>query len=80
MTLFFFGLLSGVTPHLKGLNELLQSDTIKTLYLKFCTLLVTNIRLFIRQTKKKTLFDAQIFQNNHCVLPYFIYTSINILV
>ena len=31
------------------------------------TLLVTNIRLFIRQTKKHTLFNAQIDQINHCI-------------
>ena len=50
---------------LKGLwNIARQHDMCKNIIYNY-TLLVTNIRLFIRQTKKHTLFNAQIYQINH---------------
>ena len=54
-------------PQLKGLrNVSRQHDMCKNIIYNY-TLLVTNIRLFIRQTKKHTLFNAQIDQINHCI-------------
>ena len=53
--------------YLKGLwNVSRQHDMCKNIIYNY-TLLVTNIRLFIRQTKKHTLFNAQIDQINHCI-------------
>ena len=53
--------------NLKGLwNVSRQHDMCKNIIYNY-TLLVTNIRLFIRQTKKHTLFNAQIYQINHCI-------------
>ena len=59
----------GVYPWLKGLRNIAgQHDMCKNIIYNY-TLLVTNIRLFIRQTKKHTLFNAQIYQINHCNSP-----------
>ena len=56
-----------VNTTLKGLwNVSRQHDMCKNIIYNY-TLLVTNIRLFIRQTKKHTLFNAQIDQINHCI-------------